>query len=74
MKFAMRLLAILCLSLSLISTGERAARASDDKRRMPDSQPVQLAGSDDSSTVKTVVKPEIGERTRASRSIWRSTS
>src|SRR5262245_18378191 len=70
MKFAMRLLAILCLSLSLISTGERASRASDDKRRIPASQPVTLASDDDSSTVKTVLKPETSQCTRAVRGVY----
>jgi hypothetical protein len=69
MKYGARGFAVLCLFLSLVSTGDRAASASDDKRRIPDPQPVQLA-SDDASSVKTVVKTEIDARTRGVRGVY----
>jgi hypothetical protein len=69
MKLIARVSAILVLSLSLISTGERAARASEDERGAPDPQPVTLA-SQSASSVKMAIKPEITERAREVRGIY----
>lgn len=68
MKYRARGLAFVCIVLSLLSTRDQSARASDDLRRpQPLSTAQSLAGA---SSVSTVMQPEIGGRTRGVRGAY----
>lgn len=69
MKFRTRLLGVLCLLLSLSSSREHVARASDDPRNQSAPQTARLTAPDDPGATKAI-KPEVNERVRAIRGAY----
>jgi len=69
MKFRTRLLGVLCLALSLLSTRDEIARASDDPRNESAPQTDRLTAADDQGA-SAAIRPEVDERTRAIRGVY----